>query len=169
MELKETACENLLEKYERWVDRAKRMHPEFEASVNAKRPWSAVQKPLKESRIALISTGGIHHVHQSPFDVANPKGDWSFREIPHNTLASDLRATHEHYDTDAANEDINVVFPIDALRELVTAGIVGASADNHFGLMGFIPSSRRIIEELGPNLVELLSRDRVDAVLLSPG
>ncbi|MEM7286697.1 MAG: glycine/sarcosine/betaine reductase selenoprotein B family protein, partial [Actinomycetota bacterium] len=67
-----------------------------------------------------------------------------------------------------ARRDINVVFPIDALRSLVTEGVVGQLAPDLFTLMGGIYSQRRVNDELAPALVERCRQDDIDAVLLVP-
>ena len=42
-------------------------------------PWAPFKKRLSESKIAVMTTGGVYVKGQKPFDT---DGDWSFREIP---------------------------------------------------------------------------------------
>ena len=122
-------------------------------------------KPLAESRLGLIGSGGIYAVGQTAFTF---RDDATYRAIPSGIDSSQLRATHFAYDLADARADINCVFPIDTLRGLVEAGAVGALAPSLYACMGGIYSQRRVREELGPQLVARCLLDGVDVVLLVP-
>jgi len=52
-------------------------------------PWAPLRKPISESTVALISTGGVHLRSDRPFNV---NGDTTYRIIPKETAPSeDLR------------------------------------------------------------------------------
>ena len=61
-------------------------------------PLRRFTKPLDECRAALITTGGIHLPEQKPFDMTNPDGDPSYREIPGDVVTGDIVITHKYYD-----------------------------------------------------------------------
>jgi D-proline reductase (dithiol) PrdB len=128
-------------------------------------PWVDVAKPLAESRLGLIATGGIYQVGQTAF---THKDDTTYRTIPTDVDSSTLSVTHFAYDLTDARSDINVVFPIDTLRALVATGEIGELAPNAYTCMGGIYSQRRVHEELAPTLVERCLTDEVDIVLLVP-
>jgi D-proline reductase (dithiol) PrdB len=133
-------------------------------------PWSALTKPIDECRLALITTGGVHLKSQVPFDMADPAGDPSFREIPANTARSDLTITHNYYDHRDAEKDINIVFPIERVRTLAAAGDIGAVNHRHFSFMGHIigPHLETLITETAPRVARMLKMDAVDIVILTP-
>ena len=135
------------------------------AHIDEPPPWSPVVKPLADSKLGVIATGGIYAAGQTAF---NYKDDTTYRAIPTDVDASDLRATHFAYDLTDARTDINCVFPIDALRSLRDDGEVGELADNFYTCMGGIYSQRRVNEELAPALVQRCLADEVDLVLLVP-
>ena len=95
--------------------------------------------------------------------------DLSYRVIPGELAAHDLTMTHSsvHFDRTGFREDVNVVFPIDRLRELASEGVVGAVADYHYSLMGagWPPTA---IEPTVRELAERLRADGVSAVCLAP-
>ena len=122
-------------------------------------------KPIKESRVVLIASGGIYRVGDVGF---THKDDTSFREIPTDTPTDELRVTHFAYDRTNARDDVNVVFPIDALRSLVESGEVGELADPALTFMGGIYSQRRLHETLIPPLVERVQEMAADVALLVP-
>jgi len=128
-------------------------------------PWQPLAKPLAESRLALVASGGIYAAGQIAFHW---KDDTSFRTIPTSVATEDLRATHFAYDLTDARRDPNVVFPIDTLRLLVAEGVVGELTPNAYTFMGGIYSARRVVEELAPKLVERLHVERADVALLVP-
>lgn len=128
-------------------------------------PIAPLPRPLSALRLGVIATGGIYAQGQTAFTY---KDDVTYRAVPNDTPAAALRATHFAYDLTDARRDINVVFPIDALRSLVADGRIGELAPNLFTCMGGIYSQRRVREELAPALVERCRRDEIDAVLLVP-
>jgi D-proline reductase (dithiol) PrdB len=120
--------------------------------------------PLAERRVVLISTAGLHRRGDTPFRP----GDGSYRVIPGDTPASDLVMSHisVNFDRTGFQQDLNVVFPIDRLRELVAGGIVGSMAERHYSFMGAFPPAAA--EPHAQHLAGLLKADKVDAALLVP-
>jgi D-proline reductase (dithiol) PrdB len=94
-------------------------------------------QPLAERRVAIISTAGLHKRGDRPFRP----GDGSYRVIPAETPANDLVMSHisVNFDRTGFQQDLNVVFPIDRLRELAAAGSVGSMAAVHYSFMGAFP------------------------------
>jgi D-proline reductase (dithiol) PrdB len=121
-------------------------------------------KPLGERRVALISTAGLHKRGDRPFRP----GDGSYRVIPADTAANELVMSHisVNFDRTGFQQDMNVVFPIDRLRELVAEGSVGAMASVHYSFMGAFPPAAA--EPHAQHLAGLLKADKVDAALLVP-
>lgn len=128
-------------------------------------PWQPLRKPLSESRLGFVASGGIYVTGQVAFHY---KDDVSFRVIPKTVKTADLRATHFAYDFTDARQDPNVVFPIDTLRGLEQDGVIGSLSDHAYAFMGGIYSARRVREELAPQIVERLLADHVDVVLFVP-
>ena len=71
-------------------------------------PFARPKHALDRSRLALVTTGGVHLPDQSRFDIDDPAGDCSYREIP--TTAHDLTWTHAYYRPDEGS-DLDAVFP----------------------------------------------------------
>jgi len=128
-------------------------------------PWQPLRKPLSQCRLGLIASGGIYVTGQVAFHF---KDDLSFRAIPKDVKTTDLRTAHFAYDQTDARQDPNVVFPIDTLRRLVQERLIGALADHAYTFMGGIYSSRRVREELAPQLTARLLAEKVDVALLVP-
>jgi D-proline reductase (dithiol) PrdB len=128
-------------------------------------PWQPLRKPLAECRVGLIASGGIYVTGQVAFHF---KDDASFRAIPTTVKTSDLRTAHFAYDQTDARRDPNVVFPIDTLRRLVKEQFIGSLTEYAYTFMGGIYSSRRVRDELAPQLTERLLAEKADIALLVP-
>lgn len=128
-------------------------------------PWRRPRKPLSESRLALVGSGGIYLAGQIAFHY---RDDASFRCIPTDVETESLRATHFAYDLEDVRSDPNVVFPIDVLRDLVAEGEVGELAPDALAFMGGIYSARKVRDELAPAITRKLLDQEVDVALLVP-
>jgi D-proline reductase (dithiol) PrdB len=126
---------------------------------------SPLSKPLSACRLGLAASGGIYMAGQVAF---HHKDDTSIREIPTDADSKTLRATHFAYDLSDARMDPNVVFPIDTLRRLVREGAIGSLAGRFYSFMGGIYSTRRVMAELAPQLLQKFREDQVDVALLVP-
>jgi D-proline reductase (dithiol) PrdB len=81
-----------------------------------------------------------------------------------------MMGDHHHYDHTDADEDINVVFPIDILRELAEEGYIGGIARKHVGFMGYTMKLKDMYESTAPAIADEIDKgSRADAVLLTGG
>lgn len=121
-------------------------------------------KQLGERRVVIISTAGLHKRGDRPFRP----GDGSYRVISAETPANELVMSHisVNFDRTGFQQDLNVVFPIDRLRELAADGSVGSMASVHYSFMGAFPPAAA--EPHAQHLAGLLKADKVDAALLVP-
>lgn len=128
-------------------------------------PFVKPKKSLERSRLALVTTGGVHLPDQPRFDIDDPAGDCSYREIP--TTANELTWTHAYYRPDEGS-DLDAVFPLQTLRRLVRDGVVGDLSARHFSFMGAIHDPTPLVEKTAPEVAGNLIEDRADVVLLTP-
>jgi D-proline reductase (dithiol) PrdB len=121
--------------------------------------------PLPQRRVAIISTAGLHRRDDRPFSFE--PGD-HYRIIPGDIAANDLIMSHvsTNFDRSGFQQDWNIVFPLDRLRELVDDGVIGSLADFHYSFMGAVDPSD--LEPSARKMAAFLVKDRVDAVLLVP-
>ena len=125
---------------------------------------------MARATIAIVSAGGVHLREQEPFNIADELGDLTYRVIPPDTESSQLMVTHHHYDHTDADADINVVFPLDVLRDLETAGFIGGLARKHVGYMGYTMQLKAMYEGTAPEIANEIDRgSRADAVVLTGG
>ncbi|MDA8139654.1 MAG: glycine/sarcosine/betaine reductase selenoprotein B family protein [Desulfobacteraceae bacterium] len=133
-------------------------------------PWTPFKGRAAQSRVALVTTAGVHLKNDPPFNMRDPAGDPSFREIPALAAPGSWTITHNYYDHSDADQDINVVFPFERLRQLAELGEIGSVNTRHFSFMGHIlpPHIQTLMHRTGPQVAQLLKQDGVDIVLLTP-
>jgi D-proline reductase (dithiol) PrdB len=133
-------------------------------------PWTPLVKPVREAVVALVTTAGVHRGADPPFDMTDPDGDPSFRVVPVEAPRAELTITHKYYDHSAADRDLNVVLPVDRLRELAAAGQVGGVAPRMYSFMGHVDGAhlRTLMETTAPGVARRLRADGVEAVVLTP-
>lgn len=139
-----------------------RYKPDFEFTRVANVPFATPSKAAGASRIALISTAGLHLDDQLPFDRDTLSGDCSFRRIRADDDLARVRVWWDGEQQQPANQDLNSAFPLALLREL------GNVAKTHYSFSGAIPEPRPLLEESAPAVAVELRQDGVDAVVIAP-
>jgi D-proline reductase (dithiol) PrdB len=133
-------------------------------------PFTPFEGDLSKTTVALVSAAGVHQKDQEAFNIANDLGDLTYRVIAGEAESSGLKITHHHFDHTDADQDINVVFPIDVLRDLKSEGFIGDIARKHIGFMGYTMRLKEMYEESAPKIAEEIDKgSRADLVLLTGG
>ncbi len=136
-------------------------------------PWSPLCKPLRQSKVALLSSAGIALKSDQPFDQEGERrnpwwGDPSYRVLPATAAEADVRLYHLHIDPCPAMQDLNCLFPLARLKELEALGEIGAAAEQHFSIMGYILQPETLLRETAPAIIHDLRAERADVVVLVP-
>jgi D-proline reductase (dithiol) PrdB len=133
--------------------------PSFETQ-----PWTP-GPPLNQRRVAMITTAGLHMRSDRPFQMGQPD---LYRVIPGYAGNNDLVMSHgaASFDRTGYQRDLNVVFPIDRLREMAEEGVIESLADYHYSFG--TPLSMAQNETAAKEIGDLLKKDNVNAVLLFP-
>jgi D-proline reductase (dithiol) PrdB len=133
-------------------------------------PWTPFTGPVARSRVALVTTAGVHLRQDAPFNMRDPAGDPSFRELPADALPGSWTITHNYYDHSDADKDVNVVLPFERLRELAQHKEIGSINRRHFSFMGHVlpPHLDTLMNRTAPQVARLLKQDQVDIAILSP-
>ena len=120
--------------------------------------------PVKQRRVAIISTAGLQRRGDRPyaFDADD------YRIIPGETPPVDIVMSHisSNFDRSGFQQDYNIAFPLDRLREMAGDGEIGSVADYHYSFMGSTHPDQ--MEGTARHLAGLLKGDGVDAVVLIP-
>ena len=163
--------------YEKWVEEGL---PEYQAG-NVKEvvksyplivaedvPWTPYTGSPSEQTFALITSAGLYlKDSQPPFDTVSIHGDPSFREIPRSVRPEDLGIAHAHYDHSLAEQDINVIFPIQRFIELEREHIIGKLADTHYSF-SYVNDAVSLVTKSVPRLMARITAAQVDVLFLVP-
>jgi hypothetical protein len=137
--------------------------------------WAPFEKRLAEARIALLSSAGLYvKASQPSFDGERERreptwGDPSWRAIPAGTTTSELGMMHLHLNSEDVLADHDIALPTTRLAELVEAGVVGASTEQHVSVMGFQQAGLTDWrEQTAPEIAAALRDEGADGVVLAP-
>ena len=132
--------------------------PTFETA-----PWAEAPL-LSQSKLALISTAGLQRRGDRPFG----QGSADYRLIPTDLPSSELVMSHisTNFDRTGFQQDWNVVFPLERLRELVEAGDIGSLAQYHYSFMGATDPVN--MAPRAQELAGIMKTEGVDVALLVP-
>lgn len=127
-------------------------------------PFAALDQPVSESRIALLTTTG-HFAEgddPEPFGMVGltqdqvvkmtpefGKADPTLSEIPITTTREQTRVRHPGYDVRPAAADRNTSFPIDRMLELENEGVIGKFVNPAYSFVG-LASQLRLKKEIAP-------------------
>ena len=131
--------------------------PEFATS-----PWVS-GKPLSQRRVAIVSSAGLVVRGDRVFRGR----DADYREIPATVHPTDLLCSHIsiNFDRTGFQEDWNVVFPLDRLKEMAAQRSIGSVAARHYSFMGATDPVHMV--DGAAEVAAKLKADKVDAVLLT--
>lgn len=152
-----------------WIRRYHIPEEDFKGAI----PWTPMAKPLNRATLALVTSAGISLKSDPPFDMEREKrealwGDRSFRRIPRGATARDININHLHINTSYAQQDINVILPLERMAELETEGTIGRLSDSHYSFYGFQWENTEFITAAIAPMAAQMEKERVDAVLLTP-
>jgi len=132
-------------------------------------PLVRLAKPLPQCRLTLVSSCGVHLKSDRPMDVCHPLGDFTFRRVPSNARPDELVIHQLKFPHDDADNDINVIFPIERLQQLVQEGVIGGLTQNFFSFIGYNMDPDRFESTVAEDIAhQVVAVERADAALLAP-
>ncbi len=157
----------------------RQLRPGLWATVNERYPGSMIskrdfvplaplRKPLAECRVTFISTSGVQPSGSLPFDTVHPVGDYSFRRVPSSSHVEALEIHQLKYPTVGAHRDLNVIFPIERLRELAAEGVIGGLTEHFFTFIGYNMDPERLERTLAEEIAVAVSEEAPDIALAAP-
>ena len=142
--------------------------PPYKWSVFRTTTWSPLDKPLEQAKVALLCSSGMSRKDQEPFDP-QARSELSYREIPKDTSAEDLVINYDYYDHRDADQDPNVLLPLDRFRELEQEGFIGELAEINYGLgMGRMYKRTALQTQLAAEIARKAKEAKVDVLFCVP-
>jgi hypothetical protein len=163
--------------YEKWVEeslpdyRAGRMEDivkKYPFIVSDDVPWTPYNGLPCEQTFALVTSGGFYlRDRQTPFDTTSIHGDTSFREIPKNTGREEFGIAHPHYDHSLAEQDFNIVFPLQRFADLETEGLIGKLAETNYSF-SYVNDVAGLVTDTLPEFIGRIRAQQIDVLFLVP-
>lgn len=135
---------------------------------NENAPFIPLKRSLPMLNLALISSAGAYIDGTAPFVPSAEDGDLTFREIPIEVEAADLKFAARGYDPAAIQQDLNAQVPIQRLLEYEANGVIGQLNPIWFSFCGYIPNAAKMAREMIPEFVSRVARYDVQAALIIP-
>jgi D-proline reductase (dithiol) PrdB len=99
-------------------------------------PWTPLRHHLRDCKAALVTTSGIRLKTQHEFGAHKTLGSPDFREISTYVAPQDLAFDFPAFDPADAEADLNVIAPVDRLKELVDREVLGGLNETFFSFYG---------------------------------
>lgn len=131
-------------------------------------PLAKLEKPLAQCKVCFVSTSGVQPKTSLPFDTVHPVGDYTFRRVPSNSRVEDLEIHQLKYPTFGAAEDLNVIFPIERLRNLVQQGQIGSLSENFYTFIGYNMDPLQLEKKLAQDIADAVCEEAPDIVIAAP-
>jgi glycine reductase len=140
---------------------------EFEGALFPPVPAPAPVIDLSKARVAIVTDGGVVPKGNPDAIVGYAPANWGSYDIAgkDDLAGENYEVTHGGYDKRYVEMDPDRMVPVDVMRQLERAGVIGKLHDQFIstsGLANPIENSRR----LGREIAEKLKEDEVDAVIL---
>ena len=124
-----------------------------------------LRKPLAESTVGLFLSCGVQCVDDPMLAETE---DISFRLVHRDLPREKLVMAHKTVVRKWADEDINVGYPIDAMRALESDGTIGRLAHTAVSIVGSIERYTELMEQTLPAVKAVYDAQGVDLVLMVP-
>lgn len=112
-------------------NRLERAAAEYAFVQDEPTPWTPLRRDLALSRAVLVSTSGVRLRDSAPFE-----GAAEVREVSTYARSDDVTFDYHGFDSRDATADLNVVAPVDRLKDLVDRGVLGGVTEAFLSFFG---------------------------------
>ena len=124
-----------------------------------------LRKSIAQSKIGMFVSCGA----QLPEDpTLGETEDISFRLLQRDSPLSKLVISHKTAVRKWAEEDLNVAYPLERMKELEAEGAIGGLAHTAISMVGSIQRYTELLEKTVPAIKQIYDSQGVDLVLLFP-
>ena len=129
-------------------------------------PVATPIKNLKEAKIALLTTGGIVPVDNPDRIQSASATRWGRYDISKmdRLKSGEFKTIHAGFDP-AADNDPNVIVPLDVMKDLQKKGVYGKLHDYFYSTVG-TGTTQAEASRMGKEMLEYLKADNVDGVIM---
>lgn len=117
-------------------ERLERTAAEYAFVQDEPTPWTPLRRDLPHSRAILVTTSGVRLRDGAPFGADRTLGSSDVREVSTYVRADDVEFDFHGFNAEAARSDLNVLAPVDRLKELVDRGVLGGVSEAFLSFFG---------------------------------
>ena len=130
-------------------------------------PVATLIKDLKNAKIAILTTGGIVPVDNPDRIQSASATRWGRYDISKmdRLKSGEFKTIHAGFDPAAADNDPNVIVPLDAMKNLLKKGVYGKLHDYFYSTVG-TGTTQAEASRMGREMLECLKADNVDGVIM---
>ena len=130
-------------------------------------PVATPIKDLKNAKIAILTTGGIVPVDNPDRIQSASATRWGRYDISKmdRLKSGEFKTIHAGFDPAAADNDPNVIVPLDAMKNLLKKGVYGKLHDYFYSTVG-TGTTQAEASRMGREMLECLKADNVDGVIM---
>lgn len=131
-------------------------------------PIAAPIKNLAETRVAIVTTGGIVPVDNPDRIQSASATRWGRYDISKMDRLEGgvFKTIHAGYDPAAADADPNVCVPVDVMRDIEKQGILGKLDDYFYSTVG-TGTTEAEASRMAKEIIPFLQKDGVDAIIMT--
>jgi D-proline reductase (dithiol) PrdB len=124
-----------------------------------------LRKSIAKSKIGMFVSCGAQLPEDPPLAETE---DLSFRLLPRDVPLSELVISHKTAVRKWAEEDLNVAYPLDRMKELEAEEVIGGLAHTAVSMVGSIQRFTELLDKTVPAIKQVYDSQGVDLVLLFP-
>jgi D-proline reductase (dithiol) PrdB len=124
-----------------------------------------LRKPIAQSKIGMFVSCGAQLPEDPPLGETE---DISFRLLQRERSLSNLVISHKTAVRKWAEEDLNVAYPLDRMKELEAERFIGGLAHTAVSMVGSIHRYTELLDKTVPAIQQIYDSQGVDLVLLFP-
>ena len=130
-------------------------------------PVATPIKDLKNAKIAILTTGGIVPVDNPDRIQSASATRWGRYDISKmdRLKSGEFKTIHAGFDPAAADNDPNVIVPLDEMKNLLKEGVYGKLHDYFYSTVG-TGTTQAEASRMGREMLECLKADNVDGVIM---
>lgn len=130
-------------------------------------PVATPIKDLKSAKIAVLTTGGIVPVDNPDRIQSASATRWGRYDISKmdRLKSGEFKTIHAGFDPAAADNDPNVIVPLDVMKDLLKKGVYGKLHDYFYSTVG-TGTTQAEASRMGKEMLEHLKADNVDGVIM---
>ena len=149
-------------------DRLERAAAEYAFIQEEPTPWTPLRRGLSRCRAAIVTTSGLRLKEGAPFGPDGRHGCAEVREVSTYVRSDDVTFDFHGFDPGPARADLNVIAPVDRLKELVDREVLGGVGEALLSFFGRCDRLDALRDAAASAAARLRDEHEVDVAIVVP-